>query len=124
MKNILLIEPDETIADVIKKYLQNDELKVFVARTSQMAVDVADGNRPDLVILELAIPDQNGVAFLHEFRSYADWSKVPVIVHTHLAISEETTEKPWKLLGVAECLYKPSTTLKKLKTTVLAVLDV
>ncbi len=123
MKNILLIEPDPTTADVIKKYLENDELKVYAARTSQMAVDIADKNKPDLVIVELAISDQNGVAFLHEFRSYSDWSKVPVIIHTHLAISKETTEKAWKLLGVTQSLYKPSTTLKKLKTTVLTALE-
>ena len=124
MKIILLIEPDEDTANIIKKSLASDDIKVFMARSSQEAVDMADAKKPDLVILELAIPDQNGVAFLHEFRSYADWSKIPVIVHTHLAISAQTTDKAWKLLGVAECLYKPTTSLKKLKTSVLSVLDV
>lgn len=124
MKNILLIEPDDVTANILKKSLSSTAIKVFVASTAQKAIDVADIHKPDLVILELAIPEQNGIAFLHEFRSYVDWSKIPVIVHTHLAISVQTTEKAWKLLGVNACLYKPTTSLKKLKTAVLTALDV
>ena len=123
MKNILLIEPDEDTATILTKALASEKTKVHIARTSQEAVNVADAHKPDLVILELAIPDQNGVAFLHEFRSYTDWSKIPVIVHTHLAMSAQTTKKAWKLLGVNECLYKPTTSLKKLKLAVEEALD-
>ena len=122
-KNILLVEPDAETADIIKKYLSSNSMKVFLAKTSQEAIDIADKNSPDLVILELAIPDQNGIAFLHEFKSYADWVKVPVIVHTHLHVSDDTTEKVWKLLGVKETLHKPSTSLKKLKSSVARVLE-
>ncbi len=124
MKTILLIEPDEETAKILTKSLNSEGIKVYVARTSQDAVNVADAHKPDLVILELAIPDQNGIAFLHEFRSYADWANIPVIVHTHLAISAQTTSKAWKLLGVGEYLYKPATSLKKLKTAVLTALNV
>ena len=124
MKNILLIEPDEKTSEILKKALTNKEVKVFCAKDSQTAVDIADKDKPDLVILELAIPDQNGVAFLHEFRSYPDWSKIPVIVHTHISISGSTTKKAWKLLGVVECLYKPTTSLKKLKISAMEALSI
>lgn len=123
MKSILLIEPDEVTAQILTKALISEKFKVYSARTSQEAVNVADAHKPDLVILELAIPDQNGIAFLHEFRSYADWANIPVIVHTHLAISAQTTDKAWKLLGVSKYLYKPTTSLKKLKLVVEQVLD-
>jgi len=119
LKQILLVEPDAKIAEIIKEYLENEGLvKVNIAHTSQGAIHIADETSPDLVILELAIPMHNGFAFLHEFRSYADWSKVPVIVHSHLAKDEAAMSKSWKILGAVEYFYKPQTTLAKLKTRV------
>lgn len=123
MKKILLIEPDQKTARFIKKTLESKDIEVFAVFSAQEAIHAADEAKFDLVILELAIPDQNGVAFLHEFRSYEDWSNVSVIIHTHLLISDQTTEKAWQILKINKFLYKPTTTLKKLKSTVDQVLN-
>lgn len=123
MKQILLVEPDKKVAEIIKEFLERDGLaSVQVAYSAQEAIHTADEFNPELVILELAIPKHNGFAFLHEFRSYADWSKVPVIVHSHLAKDEAAMSKSWKILGAVEYLYKPQTTLAKLKSTSFEVL--
>ena len=123
MKQILLVEPDKKVAEIIKEFLERDGLaSVQVACSGQEAIHTADEFNPELVILELAIPKHNGFAFLHEFRSYADWSKVPVIVHSHLAKDEAAMSKSWKILGAVEYLYKPQTTLAKLKSTSFEVL--
>ena len=124
MKTVLLVEPDAQTAEIIKEFLEVDgRLQVFNAASSQDGIHVADEHAPDLVVLELAIPRHNGYAFLHEFRSYADWADVPVIVHSHLAVDEAAMSTSWKTLGAVEYLYKPTTTLKKLKTAIYAVLD-
>lgn len=125
LKQILLVEPDKKVADIIKEYLEKDGLvAVHCAHTAQEGVHVADKVRPELVILELAIPMHNGFAFLHEFRSYADWSEIPVIVHSHLAKDEAAMSKSWKVLGAVNYFYKPQTTLAKLKAAVYEVLGV
>lgn len=123
MKQILLLDPDQKIAKSIKNILEDGKISVQIAVDSQCAIHLADKKRPDLVIIELAIADQNGVAFLHEFRSYVDWKNIPIIVHSYLPTVLSNTQRSWKDLGVSLVLYKPQTSLKKLRINVLDLLD-
>lgn len=125
MKHILLVEPSERVGQIIKEYLERDKkLSVSVAHSAQEGIHAADSTKPDLVILELAMPMHNGFAFLHEFRSYSDWSTVPVIVHSHLAKEEAAMSKSWRMLGAVQYFYKPQTTLAQLKSSVYEELDI
>lgn len=123
MKNILIIEPDSNFANILKKSLSVADYKIFTANSAQNAIFVADKTSPDLVILELAMSDQNGVAFLYEFRSYSDWLKVPIIIHTHIPNSDPVIYKKLQELDVVEYLYKPSTSLSLLRQKILEILD-
>ena len=123
MKQVLLLDPDQKIAKSIKNILEDGKISVQIAVDSQSAIHLADKKRPDLVIIELAIADQNGVAFLHEFRSYVDWKNIPIIVHSYLPTVLSNTQRSWKDLGVSLVLYKPQTSLKKLIINVLDLLD-
>ncbi len=113
MADIVLVEPDIETAQLLRNYMK-PEYTVRHATSSQDAVHLCDASKPDVIVLELALPDQNGVAFLHEIRSHDDWADIPVIVHTHLAgitgVTRELTE-----LGVVANLYKPATSFQKLK---------
>lgn len=125
MKHILLVEPSERVGGIIKEFLERDKkVSVAIARTAQEGIHEADAKKPNLVILELAIPMHNGFAFLHELRSYSDWKDVPVIVHSHLAREEAAMSKSWKILGAVQYFYKPQTTLAQLKASVYEVLDI
>ena len=123
MKQVLLLDPDQKIAKSIKNILEDGKISVQIAVDSQSAIHLADKKRPDLVIIELAIADQNGVAFLHEFRSYVDWKNIPIIVHSYPPTVLSNTQRSWKDLGVSLVLYKPQTSLKKLRINVLDLLD-
>ena len=119
MPQILLIEPDKKLAVVYSKLLASMNYDVAWAAHAQDAVSLADQTRPNLVILELQLAGHNGIEFLYEFRSYAEWRDVPVILLTNvtpraLNITAETME----VLGIRRCLYKPSTTLTQLKRIV------
>lgn len=109
--NILLIEPNNLLADVYKKSLERAGHAVAVGRDAQNAVLVADGNTPDIVVLELQLPGHSGVEFLYEFRSYPEWQDIPVILHT--MVPEQEFSLPAQL-NVAGHLYKPVTSLKQL----------
>jgi two-component system, OmpR family, KDP operon response regulator KdpE len=122
MKTILLVEPDRATADFIAEYMNTHKLKAGIAHASsaQEAVHLADTNKPNLVVLELAIPEHNGLAFLHEFRSYTDWKDVPIIIHSHISrdelqIPKDETER----LGIVQHLYKPTTSLEKLRRVLI-----
>lgn len=124
MNHVLLVEPDKNTAGIIQEFLEQDKsIKVHIAHSSQEGIHEADEQSPDLVIVELAIPHHNGFAFLHEFRSYNDWSNVPVIVHSHIDVNEAELSQEWSRLGAVAYFYKPTTTLKKLAAAVTDTLE-
>ena len=116
---ILLIEPDSILARIYCEALERVGHKVVRVSTAQAAITAADKRTPDVVILEVQLPRHSGAAFLYEFRTYSDWMKIPIIMHTvvpptRLKLFETSLEE----LGVSECLYKPHTSLRKLVSAV------
>lgn len=108
---MLIIEPDATLAQTLNLYFQTD-YEVIVCQDAQSAIVAADDKTPDLVILELALAKNNGVAFLHEFRSYTEWMEIPVIIYSRIP-REDTGigEADWSKQHVEAYLYKPLTSL-------------
>ena len=113
--NILLIEPDLRLSATYELALRGAGHVVSAAGTAQQAVHSADGLEPDLVILELQLAAHNGVEFIYEFRSYAEWIEVPIILLTMVAPRAlQITDDMLKQLGIVDILYKPATTLRQL----------
>lgn len=116
MAHILLIEPNTVLGGLYTQALQHAGHTVAHALGAQSAIDAADARAPDMVILEIQLPQHSGIEFLHEFRSYAEWQEIPVLVHTvlspsHVARARLPLERD---LGVRAILYKPRTTLQEI----------
>ncbi|HEX3568113.1 MAG TPA: response regulator [Candidatus Saccharimonadales bacterium] len=119
MARILLIEPDAVLAKLYAEALRRAGYTVDRAAEAQSAVNTADTETPDVVVLELQLVAHSGIEFLYEFRSYTEWQNVPVIVHSHVPPSEfEGTDLLQKELGITTYLYKPQTTLAELVSSV------
>lgn len=119
MSNVLLIEPNAVLARTYAQALEHAGHTVAQAFTAQEGIHAADEHTPDVVVLELQLSSHNGVEFLHEFRSYAEWQHIPVVVHTVIVPHViEPTLAPLQDLGVRACLYKPRTTLGQLLSAV------
>jgi DNA-binding response OmpR family regulator len=123
MARILLIEPDHHLARIYTAALSDAGHDVQHVLQAQEAVHTADKNRPDVVLLELQLAAHNGVEFLYEFRSYPEWQGIPVVLLTMVPpASLQLTSATKQQLGIAACLYKPETNLKKLLKAVDATL--
>jgi CheY-like chemotaxis protein len=119
--HILLIEPDKLQAKVYTEALERAGHSVAHATSAQTAVHLADGQKPDVVVLELQLPRHNGVEFLYEFRSYAEWLTVPVVIHSFVPPAELSHAATLQReLGVVRVLHKPATSLAALCTAVQA----
>ena len=119
---VLLVEPDQLSASLYAEALKTIEVDVISVISTQAALDELDKNIPDCIVLELDIEDHNGFEFLYEFSSQADWSELPIIVHSNILPDRlESMVVGWKELGVMDYLYKPQATLKDLQTSVLSV---
>ncbi len=83
---ILVVEDDQKIARVVKVYLENSGFYVICAEQAKKALEVAQKEKPLLVILDLMLPDMNGEELILRLREIAD---VPVIMLTAKASEEE-----------------------------------
>jgi two-component system KDP operon response regulator KdpE len=73
----LLVEDERQIRRFVRTAMETEGWHIVEADTLQQGLIDAGTRKPDLVILDLGLPDGNGVDFIHEFRG---WSSVPIIV--------------------------------------------
>lgn len=79
MKKILIIEDDATLREELRLLLENGGYAPCVITDFENAADEAAQLRPDLVLLDILLPDANGQSILREIRSGSD---IPVIMLT------------------------------------------
>jgi DNA-binding response OmpR family regulator len=123
MAKLLLIESDAVLAAGAIKTLKKSGHSVDWQVDPQTALDKADKDLPELIILDIMLAGHSGVEFLYEFRSYPDWGRIPVVVFCSLS-AEELKEALSGLehLNLESYHYKPSTTLAELAATVERIL--
>ena len=110
-KKILLVEDDVWLAELYQMVLSSTHREVIIAGTAVEALKVLDDHeRIDLIILDMFLPEHNGIEFLHEAASYTDTNVVPVIVLSSVSQSDlGMSEARWHEYGVVQYLYKPKT---------------
>lgn len=112
---IIIIEPDHILAKEYKRAFKEAGLNTATCSNAQEAIMSIDKKTPDVVVVEMQLAGHSGVEFLHEFRSYEDWSSIPVIVHSKIpeyAIGAD--KKTWNSFGVVRYFYKSNTSIKQL----------
>ena len=99
---ILLIEDDPALRRALRVTLRNRDFEVLEAATGETALVVAADGRPDVVLLDLGLPDLDGIEVLLRLRAF---SQVPVIV---LTARDEQSEKVRSLdAGADDYVTKP-----------------
>ena len=74
---ILVVEDDAPIRNLITTTLKAHEYRFLAAATGEGAVMEAASHNPDIILLDLGLPDVDGVEVIRRIRS---WSNVPIIV--------------------------------------------
>ncbi len=74
---ILVVEDDVPVRNLMSTTLKTHEYKYLTAPTGREAVMLASSHNPDVVFLDLGLPDMDGVEVIHQIRS---WSNMPIIV--------------------------------------------
>ncbi|NMB74241.1 MAG: response regulator transcription factor [Myxococcales bacterium] len=116
-ESILIVEDDPAIAKGLSHNLRFEGFSVYSAADGERGLELALEKKPDLVLLDLMLPKQNGLEVLRELRRLG--SDVPVIVLT--AKGEEHDKVRGLELGADDYVTKPFS-LKELLARVHAVL--
>ena len=99
---ILVVEDDGTVRNLITTTLKSNEYRYLTAADGESAVAAASTQQPDVVLLDLGLPDMDGVEVIHRIRS---WSQMPIIVIS--ARSEDTDKIAALDAGADDYLTKP-----------------
>ncbi|MEI7367500.1 two-component system response regulator KdpE [Pectobacterium sp. 1950-15] len=74
---ILIVEDEKEIRRFVRQALEGEGCRVFDAETMQRGLLEAATRKPDLIILDLGLPDGDGIDYIRDLRQ---WSSLPVIV--------------------------------------------
>ncbi len=101
-KKILLIEDEEKIRILVKKYMEQESFEVLTAESGYQAREFLKNNNPDLILLDLMLPEMNGLDLCREIRKT---SRVPIIMLT--AKTQETDKILGLEMGADDYITKP-----------------
>ena len=76
-EKILLIEDEKNLASFISAILTYHKYDVIQAGTGDIGIHLAASHAPDLILLDLGLPDMDGISVLERIR---EWSDIPIIV--------------------------------------------
>jgi len=99
---ILLIDDEPQILRALKTILAVSHFQVITAMTGELGIAMAAAQQPNLIILDLTLPDMDGIQVCQEIRG---WSQVPIIV---LSVRDNEKDKVAALdMGADDYLVKP-----------------
>ena len=99
---ILIVDDDENICELLRLYLEKDGFETIVANEGKQAVEYEEKYSPDLILLDIMLPELDGWQVCHEIRKH---SEVPIIM---LTAKGETFDKILGLeLGADDYVTKP-----------------
>ena len=105
-KSILIIDDEEDVRDIIQMGLKMAaDWRVTTASTGKEGLELAQSNRPEVILLDLMMPEWDGKETLKQFKANQNTAHIPVILmtaKTQSAISSELTE-----LDLAGVITKP-----------------
>jgi DNA-binding response OmpR family regulator len=102
MKTILVVDDEPKIVQLLRDYLERSGFRVLSAPNGKTALAVTHSEKPDLIILDLGLPEMDGLDVTRALRKD---SNVPVIILT--ARSEETDKLIGLELGADDYITKP-----------------
>ena len=99
---ILIVDDERAIRRFLRAALTSHGYQVFEAENGQMALSAAAENRPDVVILDLGLPDMDGVEVTRQLR---EWFQAPIVI---LSVRDQENDKIAALdAGADDYLTKP-----------------
>ncbi|MFQ5991050.1 MAG: response regulator transcription factor [Nitrospiraceae bacterium] len=104
-KKILVIEDDDDILQLVKRYLEQEGLRTRTAKTGLEGLKLAQSEQPDLIILDLMLPELDGLEVCKRLRAHRDTAATPIIMLT--AKVEESDTVVGLELGADDYVTKP-----------------
>lgn len=117
-KKILIIEDEKILSEMYKDKFTKVGFEVISAFDSEEGLKLTKKEKPDLIILDILLPRENGVVFLSWLKADPEISSIPVIVFSNY--DDPETRKRASKLGIKDYLikadYTPKAIVEKVKS--------
>ncbi len=91
-KSILVVEDEIPVRNILQERLTKEGFTVWTARNGQEGLSLAEQKKPDLILLDIVMPEMDGMTMLRKMRSQSWGKKIPVIMLTNLADADRADE--------------------------------
>lgn len=103
--SILLAEDDEIVTGILREFLGSRGFTVTAVTSGEQCFTALDAATPDLLMLDMHLPDMNGLQILNQLRSQSRFQSLPILVISS-DLSEDLTTASLER-GATEFVYKP-----------------
>lgn len=105
MNKILIVDDNEVNRDILRRRLERSDYKVLLARDGQESLDMLAVDKPDLILMDINLPDMDGWEVIRFIKSCAEYVYIPVIILT--AHTRDECEKTALNAGCDDFEVKP-----------------
>jgi len=112
MARILIVEDEKILAEMYKEKLLEDGFETYLAFSCEEGINYLKDNKPDLILLDILLPKENGISFLEKIKNLPNIENIPIIAFSNY--DEPKTKKQAFALGVKAYLIKTQYTPKQL----------
>lgn len=117
---ILVVEDDLFMVDLLTRELKKSGFEIAVAKTGREGVEMFSEVKPDLILLDIILPDLNGFDALREIRRIPEGHEAKVVILSNLG--DESDKEEGKRLGALDYLVKANFSLPEIVERVRAAL--
>jgi len=122
MTKIAIIEDDQVISQMYRMKFEADGFDVQLAKNGKNGIELVETFLPDIILLDLQMPEMDGVEALENIRKN-DWGKdIPVIILTNLG--EEEAPSKLRSLGIHSYIVKANLTPRQVAQRVKEALNI
>ena len=81
-RKVLVVDDEEDILTYLSTLLEDNGYETVIARDGAQALAKVKEDRPDLITLDISMPERSGVGFYRDLKESAEWSSIPVLMIT------------------------------------------
>ncbi len=104
-QKVLVVDDDPIMHRVLKQYMERNNYEMLSASTDREALEIASSRAPELILLDVRMPEMSGLAVLRRLKESETTKNIPVVVVTVNA--DRTTHIESQVSGAAAFLAKP-----------------
>lgn len=119
MTKIAIIEDDQTISQMYRMKFEADGFDVRIAGNGRIGIELVDAFKPDVILLDIQMPEMDGAEALKIIRSHPGSKTTPVIILTNLGEEEAPAEV--RSLGIHSYIVKANYTPRQVVARVKEV---